>query len=633
MTTNSETPRIVISGNGTRGPFTLSVGGSPITYAATSEWVFKRYGTDDALDATLVYATDYTLSAASVETGDAAATVTLSGAQEVLASGESLLGERVTVKSSSFALASTGGVFEAAVDKQIRILQELVASIDRRVSTHPLFSGDAALPIAEAGKFIGWNADADGFTNLDTTAAGVSDAMAPFLASDTVFDAFNRDTVEGLAGDGVTDDLPVLQAKIDAVSAAGGGELTLSAFATYKLSGRLLIKSKVVLDGRWAKLKFTNATDGITVYTGGFVRRVRPSSTSIGSFTGPLFKVDDADGYVRTDAEAFYPTGGEYVFGDGPGAGASAAGTGLHVVSTTATGISTLNIRFCKFNNFSKGAHIKASGSGWVNGNYLNFLSFFGCVNHIYLEGAATDGNDFTGYRIQPNTDVAIANRAIYCESDYNTFIGQTWDWDSSGSALAHEFTSATGDTNIVLDATLPLQYIDGAALVQRTQYSVLSAGRDGLDDTSAQNIFASTEDELQLSGSTLYGVDAYIVITRTAGTTSHQVKWLFGGTCGFNDCLIQCVASNPSGIALSTPQVRSITAKAAVAITAANTSATERVEIRLHGVIRNSTAGTLIPQIQYDVAPGGVPTFQKDSYFRIWPLGPSALKSAGAWS
>ncbi len=187
MTTNPETPRLVVAGNATRGPFTLSVSGTPITYAAGAELALKRYDTDNALVGTLVSGVDYALSADSRETGQAAATFTLDATEAVLETGESIVVERVTTKSSNFALASTGGIFEAALDKLTRIIQELFTAIGRGVTSHPLFQGSLQFPLPEAGAFLGWNDDEDELVNYSGVAdVAVSAAMAPVVGAGSI---------------------------------------------------------------------------------------------------------------------------------------------------------------------------------------------------------------------------------------------------------------------------------------------------------------------------------------------------------------------------------------------------------------------------------------------------------------
>lgn len=67
-------------------------------------------------------------------------------------------------------------------------------------------------------------------------------------------------------------------------------------------------------------------------------------------------------------------------------------------------------------------------------------------------------------------------------------------------------------------------------------------------------------------------------------------------------------------------------TAPGAVAAVTQNT-------IVLRGVMRVSSAGTLIPQFQYSAAPGAAPTIKANSFFRLWPIGNNGVASVGAWS
>lgn len=438
--------------------------------------------------------------------------------------------------------------------------------------------------------------------------------------------------VEFLSAATGSNELTALQAIIDAMSAAGGGVLYAAPRQTYILTGRLTLKNNVTFDLNGSTVKFTGANDGIDTESNGWLRNGVVSVVGVSSYVGPLLSVNDASGYTRTSNDKLL--GFENVVFYGPGAGASAAGTCVKLNSSTSGGISNIRAHNFRILNFSKGVHLVASGSGWVNQNFFHQFSIYGCVNFIYLEGAATDGNDFMGYSIQPNTDTAIANRAVYVEGDYNTFIGHVWDWDVSGSSTAYEFDATKCINTIMLDPVIGRQYVkNGPGQYMAEAYTILSANATGLDDTSAQNIFDAAADTLTVAGSTTYEVESVVYITRTAGTTSHQVQWLFGGTCTFNEAAIIAMVANPTGNALGTPQVKMLTTKAASTITAANTSATEHVMIKLHGVMRISSGGTIIPQIQYTVAPGGAPTFVKDSYFRARPIGTSSANASGPWA
>ena len=302
MTTNPETPRLVVAGNGTRGPFTLSVGGTPITYAAASELVLRRYDDEDELVGTLVINTDYTLSATSRETGDAAATFTLDASEDVLATGQSILVERVTAKSSDFSLPSTGGIFETTVDKQTRLIQELNTAIGRRVEFHPLHTGSAQLPAAVASNFIGWNAAATDLVNYEgVTDVGVSAAMAAVL-----------DGTQQQFADGLT------------FTATGGGTETLAEWLSFQhLPDEIRTESGNPLsipDGiSVTSADFIGASDGSTQFTIGDVTEAVNNYEMQGaqSGSGPVLAVVGAGTNVDANVAA-KGTGGFWV-GNGSG--------------------------------------------------------------------------------------------------------------------------------------------------------------------------------------------------------------------------------------------------------------------------------------------------------------------------
>jgi len=495
--------------------------------------------------------------------------------------------------------------------RQILWLRDNVRRAPRAgVQAGSSFSGEITGDLTP-GYMIGLNASGTGYQWLDPSTglpAGVS-----YLSAATG-----------------SDELTALQAIIDAMSAAGGGVLYAAPRQTYILTGRLTLKDNVTIDLNGSKFKFTGANDGIDTESVGWIRNGFISVEGVASYVGPMFKVDDASGYSRTSSLYL---GFENLWLYGSAAGASALGTCVKLTSSS-NGITNLRFHNFRILNFSKGIHLTASGSGWVNANFFSQFSIYGCINHIYLDTDATDGNSFIDYSIQPNTDTAIASRAIYCVSDYNIFIGRTWDWGTSGSSTAHEFDATKCINNILIDSAIGRQYVlNGPGQYMAEAYTILSANATGLDDTSAQNIFDAAADTLTVAGSTTYEVEAVVYITRTAGTTSHQVQWLFGGTCAFNAAVITAIVANPTGNALGTPQMKMLTAKAASTITAANTSATEHVMIKLHGIMQIATGGTIIPQIQYTVAPGGAPTFVKESYFRARPIGTSTAFASGPWA
>jgi hypothetical protein len=161
---------------------------------------------------------------------------------------------------------------------------------------------------------------------------------------------------------------------------------------------------------------------------------------------------------------------------------------------------------------------------------------------------------------------------------------------------------------------------------------SILDADRTGSDVNTAQAVLGTTQDALTVEASTTYEIEAVIIITRAAGTTSHTTGFLLGGTATFTaiDALAKC--SNPTGNVLGAVSEIQVTAATETVLTAANTSATENVRITLKGHMRINGAGTVIPQFKYSAAPGGAPTIKRGSYFKATKVGAGDVTFIGNW-
>lgn len=154
-----------------------------------------------------------------------------------------------------------------------------------------------------------------------------------------------------------------------------------------------------------------------------------------------------------------------------------------------------------------------------------------------------------------------------------------------------------------------------------------------GADVNTAQPVFATAQDTLTVAALTTYEFEAVYLITRAAGTTSHTLSTLFGGTATFTSVDYLAQSSSTTGYALGTTSQIFVTVATAVAITGASTSATEQVTVHLRGHFRVNAAGTIIPQFQFSAAPGGVPTIKRGSFFRCRPIGTNTAVSVGAWA
>lgn len=182
---------------------------------------------------------------------------------------------------------------------------------------------------------------------------------------------------------------------------------------------------------------------------------------------------------------------------------------------------------------------------------------------------------------------------------------------------------STSGSTNTAID-----WLISGLDMM-----TVLSTDFTGTDVDTAQPVFAAAQDTFAASATTTYEFDAVYWIVRAAGTTSHTTSVLFGGTATFTSVEYLAQITNPTGNALANVQQIMGSGAGAVVLTAANTSATENVMVKLRGIIRINAAGTLIPQFQYSAAPGGAPSIKRNSYFRLKVMGTNTATIIGNWS
>ena len=164
--------------------------------------------------------------------------------------------------------------------------------------------------------------------------------------------------------------------------------------------------------------------------------------------------------------------------------------------------------------------------------------------------------------------------------------------------------------------------------------FTCLYSDYTGTNSGSAQQVFnASTNGEVTVLGSMTYMFEATYYITRSAGTTSHTLSTLFGGTATFTSVTYTAESTSTTGNALGAVSRIYGTGISGVTVTAANTSATENITVTLRGVMRTNAGGTIIPQIQYSTAPGGAPTILKNSFFKMTPIGTSSVTTAGVWS
>lgn len=283
------------------------------------------------------------------------------------------------------------------------------------------------------------------------------------------------------------------------------------------------------------------------------------------------------------------------------------------------------------------------------NYNQILFYSPTYAWNSAFIDGNWIEGA--TGYSIkmdnsaQGGVGVSISRNSIYGTPDGSVYLG------TGGSTGAIEGAVVEGNTfnspstlNLSSAATVYREVrILGnyPAAINRPKVGVTplnlfvanASGVTGSDVNTAQPVFGSANDALTVEASTTYEFEAEYFITRAAGSTSHTMGVLFGGTATFTSVGYLAQVTNPTGNALANVQQIWASAATLTTLTAANTSTTENLLIKLKGRFRVNAAGTLIPQFQYSAAPGGAPTIGVNSGFRAWAVGSDTVVSSGPWS
>ncbi len=198
---------------------------------------------------------------------------------------------------------------------------------------------------------------------------------------------------------------------------------------------------------------------------------------------------------------------------------------------------------------------------------------------------------------------------------------------------------SANKDALFVSSDTPPrLKRVDSAGTVWPVQEQFLIAlASDNTAPTNvntAQAVFGSLgSGQVTLPSSMAYQFEATYILTNT-GTTSHTWSALFGGTATLTSgAMVGTALSNTASAVANANQGYTTTLGSAFVLTAASTSATENVTIRLHGVVRINAGGTFIPQFQASAATGQAPVIKANSYFRMVPFGSNTATTLGPWS
>jgi hypothetical protein len=265
-----------------------------------------------------------------------------------------------------------------------------------------------------------------------------------------------------------------------------------------------------------------------------------------------------------------------------------------------------------------------------------------GSTWEVYAQIGANGGTggvgDVTLDGVQTLTNKTIA----FASNTLTGVVGETATQTLTNKTL----TSPTITSTALITASAGLLEYDGKVpyftpqglqrgLVPGMQYYRLNAALAGANATGAQSWLGVG---VTLSSSTVYAFEAYFPMSKAAGTTSHSVSALFGGTATLNNIGYSIFSAGASSTALTSPvagnmyyiQVATASVFTGVGL-AANPVA---LHARLSGTVSVNAGGTFIPQYQLSAAPGGAYTVALGAYFLIYPVGTSGSNtSVGTWA
>ena len=162
-----------------------------------------------------------------------------------------------------------------------------------------------------------------------------------------------------------------------------------------------------------------------------------------------------------------------------------------------------------------------------------------------------------------------------------------------------------------------------------------LNSNFAGANSSTAQSLFNVG---VTLGAGTVYAFTADFLLSKTAGTTSHTLGILFGGTATLNNIFYTAYVTGatvaPPTVGTGTTSASHITIATIANLTSATSSATIQYGYTYHGTVSIDAGGTFIPQYKLSAAPGGAYSTVAGSFFAIWPIGAAgANTSVGSWA
>lgn len=160
-----------------------------------------------------------------------------------------------------------------------------------------------------------------------------------------------------------------------------------------------------------------------------------------------------------------------------------------------------------------------------------------------------------------------------------------------------------------------------------------LAANQTGADSATAQTWFpGGGATQITVIAGTTYFFEGYISLARTAGTTSHITTLEWAGTATVASIAYALIGTQSTDGFFSpqAAQMKPGSSTTGDTCWSTNNTANENLAAYVSGIVRFSAAGTFKPQFKYSAAPGGAPTIQKNTWFRMRLIGQDDVLSRG---
>jgi len=171
-----------------------------------------------------------------------------------------------------------------------------------------------------------------------------------------------------------------------------------------------------------------------------------------------------------------------------------------------------------------------------------------------------------------------------------------------------------------------------GRGLAASEHISVITSDYLLASSSTPQNAFPSAGDTIPISANTTYLFDGEYVFQ--TGATAHSVAMSFSfSTLGANPSVYFSTVSSTVAVGTVTRNQDTSFFESIAGGTITTSSSTSRKYITFRGMLISTDSGSLTPQIQFTVAPGGTNYIKVGSFIRFKPIGANNMTSVGNWS